>query len=98
MLDIGMGYVGAPTNPGRVRNVVFDGLRGIGPTGDLMGARGLPSNASGCPGCNEHIVNLTLRDIALEQGTGLWGCSNVDGLVVERVRPWAEGSTCRKPK
>lgn len=95
MFDIGMCYGLAPTNPGRVTNVVFDGVHGIGPTGNMMGARGLPSNPTGCPGCVEHIVNLTLKNIDLKQG-GAWGCSLVDGLVVDNVRPWLEKSTCRK--
>ena len=95
MLDIGMGYVGAPTNPGRVRNVVFDGLHGIGPTGNMLGAHGLASGgSSGCPGCVEHIVNLTLKNIDLQQGNGVWGCDLVDGVVVESVKPWSPKSTC----
>ena len=49
MIDVGMGYVGAKTNPGRDTNIVFDGLHGIGPTGALLNAHGL-DNASGCPG------------------------------------------------
>ena len=28
MIDVGMGYVGAKTNPGRDTNIVFDGLHG----------------------------------------------------------------------
>ncbi len=93
MFDVGMGYVGAPTNPGRVRNVVFDGVRGIGPTGNMMSARGQKSNPSGCPDCNEHIMNLTLRDIDLKQGLD-WSCENVDGLVVSNVKPWSKESSC----
>jgi len=49
MIDVGMGYVGAKTNPGRDTNIVFDGLHGVGPTGALLNAHGL-DNASGCPG------------------------------------------------
>ena len=44
-----MGYAGAKTNPGRDRNIVFDGLTGIGPSGDSIVAHGL-ANATGCPG------------------------------------------------
>ena len=33
-----------PTNPGRVLNVVFDGIHGIGPTGGMLGALGLCGN------------------------------------------------------
>eukprot|EP01047_Picozoa_sp_COSAG01_P099466 COSAG01_NODE_29477_length_636_cov_1.782123_1_plen_56_part_00 len=40
MIDVGMGYVGAKTNPGRDTNIIFDGLRGIGPTGRSMVAHG----------------------------------------------------------
>ena len=92
MIDVGMGYVGAKTNPGRDTNIVFDGMRGIGPTGPSMNAHGL-DNATGCPGCVEHIVNLTLRGIHLESGGG-WLCHDVDGLVVQDVSRWPEDSTC----
>ena len=99
MIDVGMGYVGAPTNPGRVRNVVFDGVSGIGPTGNMMVAHGLANNGSvGCPGCLEHIVNLTLKNINLQQGAGVWNCDNVDGVVVENVKPWSTKSTCHNQK
>jgi hypothetical protein len=92
MIDVGMGYVGAKTNPGRDTNIIFDGLRGIGPTGASMSARGL-DNATGCSSCVEHIVNLTLRDIHLEVG-GPWLCKDVDGVVVDDVSRFPEGSTC----
>ena len=94
MIDVGMGYVGAKTNPGRVTNVVFDGLYGIGPTGNTMNAHGLP-NASGCPGCDERLHNITLRNISLQTG-GAYACSLVDGVVVEGVQRWPRGSTCAK--
>jgi hypothetical protein len=92
MIDVGMGYVGAKTNPGRARNIVFDGLRGIGPTGASMSAHGL-DNATGCPGCVEHVVNITLRDIHLQAG-GPWLCNDVDSTNVVDVERWPEGSTC----
>ena len=92
MIDISMGYVGAKTQPGRVRNVVIDGLHGIGPSGPCMNARGL-SNASGCPGCVEHIQNLTITNVSLTQGD-LWLCSLVDNLVLRDVVPAPHGSTC----
>eukprot|EP01048_Picozoa_sp_COSAG05_P022477 COSAG05_NODE_4513_length_1483_cov_1.231214_1_plen_183_part_00 len=92
MIWVNMGYVGAKTNPGRMTNIVFDGLRGIGPTGPSMRASGL-DNATGCPGCVEHIVNLTLRTIHLEAG-GPWLCNNVDGVVVDDVSRFPHGSTC----
>ena len=41
-------------------------LAPTGPTGDMMGALGLPSNQPGCAGCVEHIVNLTLNNINLK--------------------------------
>ena len=41
MVDMSMGYVGAKTNPGRLTNVVFEDIYGIGPTGRLMWAQGL---------------------------------------------------------
>ena len=94
MIDVGMGYVGAKTNPGRVTNVVFDGLYGIGPTGNTMNAHGLP-NASGCPGCDERLHNITRRNISLQTG-GAYACSLVDGVVVEGVQRWPRGSTCAK--
>jgi len=96
MFGINMGYVGAKTNPGVVRNVVFDGIVGIGPTGVSFSARGLP-NASNCTGCVEHIQNVTLRNIKLETG-GVYNCNFVDGLVVDNVEPWdAQRSTCPRP-
>eukprot|EP01079_Euglenida_sp_SAG-EU17-18_P002222 gene2222-491_t len=97
MIDVGMGYVGAPTDPGTVTNVVFDGVRGIGPTGDMLFAKGLPDSPTGCPGCPEHIRNLTLRNIQLSQGTGVWDCTLVDGLSVDSVLPWSDAkSSCKK--
>jgi hypothetical protein len=97
MFDVGMGYGSPVTNPGRVRNIVFDGIHGIGPTGNMLGAHGLPSNSPGCPGCNEHIVNLTLSNIRL-QGNGVWGCNLVDGVVVDDVLPWSDKSTCKSSR
>ena len=76
MIDVGMGYVGAKTNPGRVTNVVFDGLYGIGPTGNTMSAHGLP-NASGCPGCDERLHNITLRNIRV-RGAREHNLKNID--------------------
>ena len=81
LIDMGMGYVGAPTNPGLISNVVIRGVRGIGPTGAAMNARGLPSHP---------IVNLTLQDIQLEQGGG-WDCENVQGVKWDNLSP-ATGS------
>lgn len=92
MIDVGMGYVGAKTNPGRDTNIIFEGLRGIGPTGASMSAHGV-DKATGCPTCNEHIVNITLKDIEMETG-GPWLCNDVDGLVRQNVKRWPEGSTC----
>ena len=89
---VGMGYVGAITNPGTVKNVVVDGLHGIGPTGPTFNARGLQKSAA-CPTCAP-IVNLTLRNINLQTG-GVYRCSNVEGIVVEGVTRWPEGSTCQ---
>jgi hypothetical protein len=93
MIDVGMGYVGAKTNPGRDTNILFDGLRGIGSSGPSLRAHGL-DNATGCVGCVEHIVNLTLRDIHLTVG-GPWLCTDVDGVVVDDVSRWPQGSTCK---
>jgi len=93
MIDINMGYVGAKTNPGRIRNVVFDGIHGIGPTGGSMSARGLVS-ASNCTGCNEHIQNLTIKNVNLQTG-GDWLCTYVDGVDMENVKPLSEKSTCK---
>ena len=77
MVEIGMGYVGRRTNPGRIRNVLIDGLYGIGPTGAMLSAHGL-SNASGCPHCVEHIQNLTIRNVSLMTQAGPQaGLSNV---------------------
>ena len=90
MIDIHMGYVGAKTRPGRVRNVVIDGLHGIGPSGPCMHACGL-SNATGCPGCAEHIQNLTITNVSLVQGD-MWMCSLVDGAVLRDVKPMPHGS------
>lgn len=85
MIDMKMGYVGATTNPGRIRNIVFDGLHGVGPTGNMMGAAGLP---------RLHIANLTVKNVGLHQGNGLWSCDKVDGVVVDGVKPLSEKSTC----
>ena len=57
-----------------------------------MSAHGI-DNATGCPGCVEHIVNLTLRDIHLEAG-GPWLCKDVDNVVVDDVSRFPKGSTC----
>jgi hypothetical protein len=94
MLDVNMGYVGAKTNPGRLRNVVFESLSRVCAAGHSLAAAGLPA-APGCPGCNEHIVNITLVNITLDAGAGPWDCDLVDGVVVERVSPWPAASTCR---
>ena len=96
MLDVNMGYVGAKTNPGRIRNVIFDGLHGTGAAGLSLSAAGLPA-APGCPGCNEHIVNLTLRNISLDAGSGAWDCHLVDGFVADGVSPWPAASSCPAP-
>lgn len=97
MVEIGMGYVGSRTNPGRIRNVLIDGLFGIGPTGPMLSAHGL-SNASGCPHCIEHIQNLTIRNVSLMRQPGpqcgLWMCDLVDGVSMHDVTPIAKGSTC----
>ena len=86
MIDINMGYVGSPTNPGQVRNIVFENLHGIGPTGSLMSASGL--NAS------EKIVNLTLHNVSLASGNS-WSCRYVNGFKADGVRPWPPSSTCK---
>ena len=93
MIDMGMGYVGDKTNPGRLSNVVFEDLHGIGSTGASLNAHGL-SSASGCPGCNEHIRNLTLRNIDLSVG-GVYTCSDVDNVIVKHVKQWSKESTCK---
>lgn len=69
-------------------------MYGIGPTGPTFHANGLAS-ASGCPGCVEHIQNITLRNIHLQTG-GVFACAFVDGLVVENVSRWPAGSTCKR--
>lgn len=92
MIYISMGYVGAKTRPGRIRNVFIDGLYGVGPSGPCMNAHGL-SNATGCPGCVEHIQNLTITNVSLAQG-GIWSCGLVDGLVMRDVKPIKPGSSC----
>jgi len=95
MIDVGMGYGLPPTNPGRLRNVVFDGLSGIGPTGTMIAAHGLPNKKGSKV---EHIVNMTLKNINLQQGNGEWSCVDVDGVVVDNVKPWSAKSTCPGPK
>ena len=90
-----MGYGLPPTNPGRLRNVVFDGLSGIGPTGTMIAAHGLPNKKGSKV---EHIVNMTLKNINLQQGNGEWSCVDVDGVVVDNVKPWSAKSTCPGPK
>ena len=96
MVDISMGYGRlAPTRPGRVRNVVFDGLYGIGPTGVLMAAHGLPSQPSG-DGRVQHIQNLTLRNVSLQQAGGAWQCTLVDNVTVDGVTPVPDHSTCMR--
>ena len=69
----------------------MDGLKGIGSTGHTFLAHGLVSTP-GCPSC-AHIQNVTLRNIDLQTG-GAYDCNHVDGLVVEGVKRWPEGSTC----
>ena len=61
----------------------------------MMSAHGLGATPSGCPGCNGHIVNLTLANVALRQGSGVWGCDWVDGFAAHNVSPWSPRSTCK---
>ena len=96
MLSVGMGYAGlAVTDPGRVTNLVFDGIYGVGPTGNSLLARGLPNVSARAMVADRHIVNVTLRNFSLATG-GAFLCDLVDGLVVEDVRRWPTASTCKK--
>eukprot|EP00039_Didymoeca_costata_P002269 m.58828 g.58828 ORF g.58828 m.58828 type:complete len:442 (-) comp11201_c0_seq4:246-1571(-) len=87
MIDLNVGYVGAITNPGIARNIVFENIYGIGPTGVSMMAHGGPTPS-------EHTVNLTLKNISLTTG-GPWLCNNIDNITIENVRHWPAGSTCK---
>lgn len=92
MIDVGMGYGLKPTNPGVVRNVVFDGLHGIGPTGASMAAHGLSSVKDLID--SKHIHNLTIKNVDLKQGA-IWSCNDVDNVTMENVSPLDSGkSSC----
>ena len=88
MIDVGMGYVGAKTNPGRDTNIVFDGLHGIGPTGALLNAHGL-DNASGCPGGAP----------PLPEGLSCWAVclSHSDGAVLQLRRAHCQPDSAEHP-
>lgn len=82
-IDMGMGYGGLePTNPGILRNVVFDGVYGVGPTGVVANWRGLP----GKPVCGVTVTNVTLK-----QGIA-WECKDVSNVTLKDVSPSPKGS------
>jgi hypothetical protein len=86
-ISMGMGYGRLkPTNPGRLRNVIFSGIHGIGPTGDVAGWDGLPG---------AHIEGVTVRNVSLQQGT-VWACSNVDNVTLQKISPAQQGSCASK--
>lgn len=72
-IDMSMGYGLPPTNPGILRNIVFEGLSGIGPTGDVAYWAGLS------PALN--ISHVTVRNVTLQSG-GHWNMRYVDALTV----------------
>eukprot|EP00035_Acanthoeca_spectabilis_P032645 m.19697 g.19697 ORF g.19697 m.19697 type:complete len:465 (-) comp5476_c1_seq1:100-1494(-) len=82
-IDMGMGYGGLePTDPGILRNVVFDGVYGVGPTGVVASWRGLP----GKPVCGVTVTNVTLK-----QGI-TWECTDVSNVTLKDVSPSPKGS------